>query len=1105
MKRFIIAMLCSMLLFAACKGGNVEPGGLNPTPQPEQTEPIVIPSTENVQPSFDADGGSATVSFSAKGDWVASVTNTRAESWCTVQPQSGGKGSNTITIKVASNSTPDSRTAVVQLVSGSAAKNINVSQKQRDALSITTDKFEVEKEGGLVEIEVKANVQVSYSIDEKGKDWVSYFGTRALKTSYMTFKVAANESSQKREATITLSNGNLSEKITIYQNGGESAAIVISKSEYTVGAAGETIMVDVASNVDVEVVMPEVDWIKENTTRAMSTHTYYYIVSPNEEYDSRSAEIVFRNKANNLEERVKIVQSQKDAIILAAKEYNLASDACTLDFVVNANVDFTVSVNCEWIKQVNTRGLTSTDLFFDVMENTSGNSRSGMIVLSNGTIRQEIAVNQVGKTSFGISKTLVEVGSQKSSFELVITSSIGYEVKPQVDWIKQTSSTGSNGVYTHTFEVSENSSSNLREGIIVVCNDNAVCIPVTVKQAGINAYLDIAQNEYTIGSDGKTIAVEVSSNVDVEVVIPNVDWVKEDKTKTEATGKYYFIVEPNGSYDNRAYELVFRNEPNKLQKSVKISQMQKDAIIIAENEYFLPAAAGYLDFDVNTNVEFNVQVDCNWIKQVQTRGLTAKPLYFDILENNEDHERVGKIVITSGSIKQEIKVRQACKTKFSISTTLVEVGAAKATFKFTITSSIGYEVKPQVSWIKQISSTGSNGVYTHTFEVSENTSTEAREGVIVVCNDEQVCIPVTVKQAGKALFNISNTSFEVGYSKSSIEFTVTSSIGYEVKPQVSWIKQTSSTGSNGVYTHTFEVSENTSTEAREGVIVVCNDEQVCIPVTVKQAGAEPEEEDMSWVDKEFYHRSLAMRFTADWCGYCPTVAANMAEFESLYPDKVEMVHMHCSGNLKFSGAQTLMDLCDVTGYPTGIFDMRGDFNSTSSIKKQLDKTEQNYPTQTGVSYTSTLNGNNLELNLKIYAKAADNYKVTVLLLEDDIVGYQADYNYGTHYDYVHSGVVRMALTNILGDDCTTNQENQIVKKSYNISIPTKYKTENMRVLVYVQRPYGNQSLIDNTSYGDYYVDNSVSGKLGSDLKLGLIENLSGGGNEDILPDEDIDF
>ncbi|MBR7157467.1 MAG: Omp28-related outer membrane protein, partial [Bacteroidales bacterium] len=286
----------------------------------------------------------------------------------------------------------------------------------------------------------------------------------------------------------------------------------------------------------------------------------------------------------------------------------------------------------------------------------------------------------------------------------------------------------------------------------------------------------------------------------------------------------------------------------------------------------------------------------------------------------------------------------------------------------------------------------------------------------------------------------------------------------------------------------------------------CNDNQVCIPVVVRQAGAQTQdEEDMSWVDKEFYHRSLAMRFTADWCGYCPTVAANMAEFERLYPNKVEMVHMHCDGNLKFSGAGPLENLCNITGFPTGIFDMRGEFYSTSSIKEQLDKTEQNYSTQTGVSYMSSLSGSNLTIDLKVYAKEADKYKVTVLLLEDNIVGYQADYYNGTQYDYVHRGVVRMALTNVLGDDCTTTQNNQIVKKSYSVNIPSKYKKENMRILVYVQRPYGSQSIIDGKYYGNYYVDNSISGKLGAEFKLEMIEDLSGGGNEDIIPDDDIDF
>ena len=63
----------------------------------------------------------------------------------------------------------------------------------------------------------------------------------------------------------------------------------------------------------------------------------------------------------------------------------------------------------------------------------------------------------------------------------------------------------------------------------------------------------------------------------------------------------------------------------------------------------------------------------------------------------------------------------------------------------------------------------------------------------------------------------------------------------------------------------------------------------------------------------------------------------------------------------------------------------------------------------------------------------------------------------------------------------------------------------MRVLVYVQRPYGSQMLVDWRSYGDYYVDNCVSGKLGSNLILAVINDSSSNDNEDVVPGEEFDF
>lgn len=52
-----------------------------------------------------------------------------------------------------------------------------------------------------------------------------------------------------------------------------------------------------------------------------------------------------------------------------------------------------------------------------------------------------------------------------------------------------------------------------------------------------------------------------------------------------------------------------------------------------------------------------------------------------------------------------------------------------------------------------------------------------------------------------------------------------------------WVHQ-SSKKTNGDYdNYVFSVDKNNSSESREGVIVFCNDLNVCIPVNIKQAGA----------------------------------------------------------------------------------------------------------------------------------------------------------------------------------------------------------------------------------------------------------------------------
>lgn len=366
---------------------------------PDEKDYIVFDEGVDLAPTFDCDGGLVTISFSAGNNWTASLANVRADSWCTVSPNAGTAGKGSITIHVSANEEPDEKSAVVQLKSGTVTKNIQVTQKQRNTLLVTADSYEFADEGGTFDIEVKANVNYVYDIDEDATEWLSCTTTRALSTSYLTFKVAPNEEEDSRMGIITITDGELVEEVTVYQTGTEPT-IVISQSEFILSADGGNVSIEVSSNVDVEVEMPDEEWISENTTRAYSTHVYNFTVDTNEEYDSRSAEIVFYNDENGLEEIVVIRQMQRDAIVLAMDVYEVEAFACKLEFEIEANVEFDVATEGDWITyEPSTRGLATYELRFNIDENTGEDEREGKIIITSGDVCQVIQVVQEAPNS----------------------------------------------------------------------------------------------------------------------------------------------------------------------------------------------------------------------------------------------------------------------------------------------------------------------------------------------------------------------------------------------------------------------------------------------------------------------------------------------------------------------------------------------------------------------------------------------------------------------------------------------------------------------------------------------------------------------------------
>jgi len=265
--------------------------------------------------TFSSAGGEKTVAVSISlvsdsGHYIEPEWKlTGGASWCTPS-RTSGVSSNVVTFTASENNSDQERNATFTFSCGRHSQNLVVTQKSSGSLTVTTSKIEMGAAGGEAVIEVMAEIDYTYEIDSKCKGWITYKGTRAVQTSRLVFDVAANSGKEKREGRITIRGGGRTETVTIYQ-AGETPTIVLTQNKYEVSAAGETIKVEINSNVDFTVSIPSsASWIEETGTRAFSTHTKYFTISPNTTTSSRSAEITFKNTTYNLTEKVVVNQAE---------------------------------------------------------------------------------------------------------------------------------------------------------------------------------------------------------------------------------------------------------------------------------------------------------------------------------------------------------------------------------------------------------------------------------------------------------------------------------------------------------------------------------------------------------------------------------------------------------------------------------------------------------------------------------------------------------------------------------------------------------------------------------------------------------------------------
>ena len=152
---------------------------------------------------FSENGGSETITFSCNRDWTVSSS----ETWLEVSPSQGSANEEgaKITVTCEANTTFDSRTGTVTIMFEGLSETISVSQDINYGFMLEPASFNLTKDAQDIEVEVKANVEYTITIDDACRGWISQAGTKALSSTKYTFSIAANENYEDREGKITIS------------------------------------------------------------------------------------------------------------------------------------------------------------------------------------------------------------------------------------------------------------------------------------------------------------------------------------------------------------------------------------------------------------------------------------------------------------------------------------------------------------------------------------------------------------------------------------------------------------------------------------------------------------------------------------------------------------------------------------------------------------------------------------------------------------------------------------------------------------------------------------------------------------------------------------
>ena len=429
-------------------------------------------------------------------------------------------------------------------------------------------------------------------------------------------------------------------------------------------------------------------------------------------------------------------------------------------------------------------------------------------------------VTMTGPRSFTFTR---DGGTQSFTF----TCNRDWSVSSSDSWIhvSPASGTKSDNEVTVTITCSANTTYDPRNATITVRVEELTETISVSQETGLG--LLVLPTTFDLTNAAQEIEIEVQKNVQYAITIDDAckDWISQKGTKALSSEKVTFTIAANETYDNREGKITFKQTDGDLVQTVTVKQSQTDGLIIPTSEYNLSKESQTLNVDVNSNVQYEVTTEVEWIHYIETKALSTSTIVLSIDANDTYYPRSGQVKVLGKekTVQGVITINQDQTDALFITDESKEyrIASTGGTISVNVFHNITFEVNPALlpDWL----SVSSTAVDTYnsklTFNVKTNNEYVGRS-VSLSIKGKDLSDSFTIEQHQVDIVFVDNDKYDFQWNGSSQLVKVFSDVDYTIKTP-DWIttEKIASIEENNLKVETYSIipEENLDYE-RDGVI-----------------------------------------------------------------------------------------------------------------------------------------------------------------------------------------------------------------------------------------------------------------------------------------------